>query len=131
MDETFESTLFLLLVDSFSESLSIAGSRQIRNKGGQVFLEQLRVSDAEEDKKLVLLGQTGPGIIRIKSETGIPRRVLTYQMSPWMFFLLGGAILTTRSIVSSCSRSRKRLLRGEGARDMQSFLIILATPYNG
>ena len=95
MDETFESTLGLLLVYVFSESLSIAGGRQIRNEGSQVCLEQLRVSDAEEDKQLVLLGQTGPETIRIKFQTGILSRVSTYQMSPWMFFLFGGAIFTT------------------------------------
>ena len=55
-----------------------------------------RVSDAEEDKQLMLLGQTGPGIIRLNSQIETDSRVSTYQMSPWMFSLLGGAILDDR-----------------------------------
>jgi hypothetical protein len=66
MDETFECTISLLLVYVLSESLGIASSREQGNKGSQVRLEPLRMSDAEEDEQLVLLGQTRPVIIRKK-----------------------------------------------------------------
>jgi hypothetical protein len=68
MDETFECTLSLLLVNVLSESLSIPSSREQGNKGSQVLLESLRMSDAEEDEQLVLLGQTRPVIIRKSSK---------------------------------------------------------------
>lgn len=119
MFKAFDGTLGFFLVNVRSELLSIAGSREQGNKGSQVRLEPLSVSDAEEDEQLVLLGQAGPGIIRInpKLENRVGYRLA--RCLPGCYSCWGVPFERLGQFASSCSCSRRNLWWG----GMEGFFI--------